>query len=129
MVVENTHEPMISKDQILSEQKKMDLRYRTSSGIPCTLRAALCDVMVGAQAAQISRMNAFWMTARCIIGTRPGDIILSSAGAVRKRGEKAGADCRERKLFSERGKAFRRSFRRTGVGKEGGTWSSIPFRG
>lgn len=59
MVVENTHEPMISKDQILSEQKKMDSRYRTSSGIPCTLRAALCDVMVGAQAAQISRMSAF----------------------------------------------------------------------
>lgn len=59
MVVENTHEPMISKDQILSEQKKMDLRYRTSSGIPCTLRAVLCDVMVGAQAAQISRMSAF----------------------------------------------------------------------
>lgn len=83
----------------------------------------------GAQASADFTDERFWMTARCIIGTLPGDIILSSVGAVRKCGEKAGADCRERKLFSERGKAFRRSFIRTDVGKEGGTWSSIPFRG
>lgn len=32
MIVENTHEPIISKDQFLSVQKKMDSRYKTSSG-------------------------------------------------------------------------------------------------
>ena len=32
MVVENTHEAIIPKDQFLSVQRKMDSRYRTSSG-------------------------------------------------------------------------------------------------